>query len=54
MVKATCNIVKVLQKQASNFEDKTLDMAMNAIGLLGQGNRWLNARRKVPQEGHGP
>ena len=46
MVKATCNIVKVLQKQASNFEDKTLDMAMNAIGLLGQGNRWLNARRK--------
>lgn len=46
MVKATCNIVKVLQKQASNFDEKSLDMAMNAIGLLGQGNRWLNSRRK--------
>ena len=46
MVKATCNIVKVLDKEASKFEEKSLDMAMNAIGLLGQGNRWLNLRGK--------
>ena len=46
MVKATCNIVKVLEKEANKFEEKSLDMAMNAIWLLGQGNRWLNSRRK--------
>ena len=46
MVKATCNIVTVLEKVANKFEEKSFDMAMNAIGLLGQVNRWLKSCRK--------
>lgn len=46
MIKAACNIVKVINKQANKFDQETLQLSMNAIGLLGQGNKWLNARRK--------
>ena len=46
LVKATINIVKIMDHCAGSFDAATLDLGAGAIGILGQANRWLNIRRR--------
>lgn len=46
IVKATINISKMMNAGASQFSQKMLDWGTDAIAILGQGNKWLNIRRK--------
>ena len=46
IVKASCNITKLMDAQAENLDESSLEMGMHALGLLGQANKWLNIRRR--------
>ena len=46
LVKATINIVKIMDSCAGSFDAATLDLGADAIGILGQASRWLNVRRR--------
>ena len=47
VIKASINVTKMLNAEAKNFHDqKMLDWGTDAIGILGQANKWLNVRRK--------
>lgn len=46
VVKASCNIVKLLDKCGENFESQEIEWGSNALALLGQANRMINIRRK--------
>ena len=46
LVKATCNIVKIMDKGSQMFDNEMLIWGTDAIGLLGQANRWINIRRR--------
>ena len=46
IVKATCNLVKIMEGQADSLGESHLEMGMNAIGLLGQASKWIDTRRK--------
>ena len=44
--KQSATLSKSWKKKQIGVEENNFDMAMNAIGLLGQGNRWLKSCRK--------
>ena len=47
VIKASINVTKMLNAEAKNFHDqKMLDWGTDAIGILGQANKWLDVRRK--------
>ena len=46
VVKASVNIVKLIDKAAPTFDEATLEWGSNALALLGQANKWLNIRRR--------
>ena len=46
IVKATINVAKILDAGAMTFDSTILDLGADAIGILGQANRWLNIRRR--------
>ncbi|XP_045166692.2 uncharacterized protein LOC123530066 [Mercenaria mercenaria] len=46
IVKAACNIVKIMDKGSQMFDDEMLVWGTDAIGLLGHANRWINIRRR--------
>ena len=46
VIKATCNLVKLIDKHAQSFDEQSLALGMNAVGLLGQSSKWISLRRK--------
>ena len=46
VIKASCNIAKLLDKAAPVLDKQMLDWGSTAIAVLGQANKWLNVRRK--------
>ena len=46
VVKAAVNITKMMNAGAKKFDQKMLDWGTDAIGILGQANKWLNVRCK--------
>ena len=46
IIKASCNIAKLLDKAAPVLDKQMLDWGSTAIAVLGQANKWLNVRRK--------
>ena len=46
VVKATINLVKIMNAGANTFDPKMLEWGTDAIGVLGQANKWINLRRK--------
>ena len=46
VVKATANITKMMNVGAKNSDQKVLDWGTDAIGILGQANKWLNIWHK--------
>ncbi|XP_060602586.1 uncharacterized protein LOC132755706 [Ruditapes philippinarum] len=46
VIKASCNVAKMLDKGASDFDKQMLEWGTSALGLLGQSNKWINIRRR--------
>lgn len=46
IVKATSNIVKLVDKNGEKFDSEDMNWSSNAIALLGQTNKMINTRRK--------
>ena len=46
VVKATINLVKIMNAGANIFDPKMLEWGTDAIRVLGQANKWINLRRK--------
>ena len=45
LVKATANAVMIMNSGSKTLDPKMLEWDMDAIGVLGQANKWLNVRR---------
>lgn len=50
LIKATRNLVKIINSNAEKFGKEDLSLGMNAIGLLGQANKRITVAEKMSTE----